>query len=44
MVKQGFLLLQNMSICSFWVTVKHLLPPVKLFALSIPTDGWAQFP
>ncbi|KAK4578885.1 hypothetical protein RGQ29_028808 [Quercus rubra] len=23
----------------FLVTVKHLLPPVKLFALSIPTDG-----
>uniref|UniRef100_A0A7N2MEP6 SAP domain-containing protein n=1 Tax=Quercus lobata TaxID=97700 RepID=A0A7N2MEP6_QUELO len=24
---------------SFWVTVKHLLPPKKLFASSIPTDG-----
>ncbi|XP_050250187.1 E3 SUMO-protein ligase SIZ1-like isoform X1 [Quercus robur] len=23
----------------FWVTVKHLLPPKKLFASSIPTDG-----
>lgn len=31
--------LTTMFVCSFWVTVRNLLSPVKLVASSIPTDG-----
>lgn len=36
----GMLTFFFFSMCRFWITVAHLVSPMKLVASNIPTDGW----